>query len=250
MCSRHDLTQKSATTVPVRNNRCRGDTQTGNSVNADRAVYMANSGQLYFGVSAGAVRTINSALSYNDGFVHHVVATLSSAGMFLDVDGSQVASDPTTTTAQNYTGYWRVGEDNLAGWPSAPTSNFFNGIIDDVAVYPSALSLQRAQVHYCEGANANCLSITQPTSVTFPGQGLDGTDHTISAAYPYTLPAGATRRWSRRPPLQSPPTRTPTSIRRRGPSPWRAARERTAGVSEARRLSRGPGGGNASRWAG
>jgi hypothetical protein len=175
----------------VRNNRCRGDTQTGNSVNADRAVYMANSGQLYFGVSAGAVRTINSALSYNDGFVHHVVATLSSAGMFLDVDGSQVASDPTTTTAQNYTGYWRVGEDNLAGWPSGPTSNFFNGIIDDVAVYPSALSLQRAQVHYCEGANANCLSITQPTSVTFPGQGLDGTDHTISAAYPYTLPAGA-----------------------------------------------------------
>ena len=159
-----------------------GDTQVGNSVNADRAVYMANSGQLYFGVSAGALRTINSALSYNDSLAHHVVATLSSAGMFLYVDGSQVASDPTTATAQNYTGYWRVGEDNLAGWPSAPTSNFFNGIIDDVAVYPSALSLQRAQVHYCEGANANCLSITQPTSVTFPGQGLDGTDHTISAA--------------------------------------------------------------------
>ena len=115
-----------------------GDSQAGNSVNADRAVYMANSGQLYFGVSAGAMHTIIPRCPTTTASRTRV-ATLSGAGMFLYVDGSQVASDPTTTTAQNYTGYWRVGEDNLAGWPGAPTSNFFNGIIDDVAVYPTAL---------------------------------------------------------------------------------------------------------------
>jgi len=51
-----------------------------------------------------------------------------------------------------------------------------------------------------------------------------------AAAVAAPAPAGATRRWSRRPPSPSPPTRTPASIRRRGPSPWRAARERTGGV--------------------
>ena len=158
-----------------------GSAQTGNSGSFDRQIYMSNTGQLYFGVYPGAVKTINSAASYNNGVAHHVVATLSSAGMFLYVDGAQVASDPTTTTAQSYNGYWRVGDDNLSGWTSAPTSNFFNGTIDDVAVYPTALSLQRVQVHYCGGANSGCLSIAQPTSVAFPGQTLDGLNHTVTA---------------------------------------------------------------------
>jgi hypothetical protein len=90
-----------------------GTAQIGNSGTYDRHIYMSNSGQVYFGVYPGSVKTINSAASYNNGAPHHVVATLSSAGMFLFVDGSQVASDPTTTTAQNYTGFWRVGDDNV-----------------------------------------------------------------------------------------------------------------------------------------
>jgi hypothetical protein len=158
-----------------------GSLQTGNSANYDRQIYMSNAGQLYFGVRAGAVKTINSAAAYNNGSAHHVVATLSSAGMFLYVDGSQVASDSTTTTAQNYTGYWRAGEDNLATWTNAPTSYYFNGTIDEVAVYPAALSLQRVQVHYCGGANSNCLSITLPSAVGFPGLTIDGNDHTVTA---------------------------------------------------------------------
>lgn len=165
-----------------------GTAQTGASGSFDRQIYMSNTGQLYFGVYPGAVKTINSTASYNDGNKHHVVATLSSAGMFLYVDGGQVASDATTTTAQSYTGYWRVGYDNLSGWTAAPTSHYFNGTIDEVAVYSTALSLQRTQVHYCDGSNNSCLSMTGPTTVTFASQTLDGLDHTktVTATFDVT----------------------------------------------------------------
>jgi len=155
-----------------------GNAQTGNSTNYDRHVYMANNGELFFGVYPGAVETINSTTAYNDGKPHYVVATLSSAGMFLYVDGALVASNTTVTSPQNYTGYWRIGEDNLAGWPSPPTSDYFNGTIDEVAVYPTALSAQRVQLHYCDGAQANCLSMSAPTAVTFAPLTINGSDQT------------------------------------------------------------------------
>ncbi len=61
-----------------------------------------------------ACRTVSSAGTYNDGSCHHIVATLSATtGMALYVDGKRVASDAGTTSAQAYTGYWRIGGDNL-----------------------------------------------------------------------------------------------------------------------------------------
>ena len=41
-----------------------------------------------------------------------------------------------TAQGQAYSGYWRVGGDTLAGWPSRPTSDFFQGQMDETAVYP------------------------------------------------------------------------------------------------------------------
>ncbi len=60
--------------------------------------------------------------------------------MALYVDGKRVGSRTDTTTGQAYTGYWRVGGDNLGGWPNQPTSNYFAGTIDEVAIYPTALT--------------------------------------------------------------------------------------------------------------
>jgi hypothetical protein len=155
-----------------------GNSQTASSSNYDRHLYMANNGEIFFGVYPGAVETINSTAAYNDGNPHYVVATLSSAGMFLYIDGALAASNPTVTSAQNYTGYWRIGDDNLAGWPSPPTSDYFNGTIDEVAVYPTALSLQQVETHYCAGGNGNCLSMTAPTLIAFPALILNGSNQT------------------------------------------------------------------------
>ena len=46
----------------------------------------------------------------------------------------------TNVNAQAFTGYWRVGGDNLGGWPGQPSSFYFAGSVDEVAVYGSELS--------------------------------------------------------------------------------------------------------------
>ena len=89
------------------------------SSNYDRHIYMMNDGQLVFGVWTGQTETIESPNVYNDGQWHYVVATLGPSGMALYVDGQLIGTN-STTTAQAYTGYWRVGGDNLNGWNLDP----------------------------------------------------------------------------------------------------------------------------------
>ncbi len=129
-----------------------GDSRSGRSTDDgnDRTLYMTNSGQIRFGVrpDMGTRQTINSPATYNDGEWHHVVGTLSSAGMKLFVDANVVASNPAVTKAQVYRGYWRVGGDNLGSWPSAPSREAINAQIDEVAVYPIALPAGRIEAHF------------------------------------------------------------------------------------------------------
>jgi len=105
----------------------------------DRHIYMDNNGQIWFGVYPGGVRTVNSGPGYNDGQWHQVTASLGANGMRLYIDGKQVGSRTDTTSGQGYSGYWRVGGDNLGGWPNQPASNFFAGSIGQVAIYPTVL---------------------------------------------------------------------------------------------------------------
>lgn len=128
-----------------------GNTTTGASATNDRNLYMTNGGQLIFGVNPGTNKTISSASSYNNGSWHHVVASLGPAGMVLLVDGARIATDGTTTTAGSYSGYWRLGFQNLTGWASAPTSNFFNGVLDEVHIYSRQLSDEEAAGDYTSG---------------------------------------------------------------------------------------------------
>jgi Concanavalin A-like lectin/glucanases superfamily len=122
---------------------------TGAPGNYDRMIYMANSGQIYFG--AGANKTIYSPRSYNDGAWHLIDATFGPSGMALYVDGALVASNSTVTEAQIYNGYWHVGYDSLGGWAAHPTSNYLAATIDEVAVYPTALTPTRIAAHYLAG---------------------------------------------------------------------------------------------------
>ncbi|HEY7280681.1 MAG TPA: LamG domain-containing protein, partial [Actinomycetota bacterium] len=131
-----------------------GSSQTGTSGSYDRHIYMTNSGSLIFGVYENFTATIQSPSSYNDGNWHQVVATIDPVnGMAMYVDGNLVASHAVDGSgnygwAQAYTGYWRVGTDNLSGWPSQPTNSSFSGSVDDVAIYGSALSAGQVATHY------------------------------------------------------------------------------------------------------
>ncbi len=122
---------------------------TGTSTTSDRKLYLDNTGRVFFGVNPGTRTTINSPATYRDGNWHHVVAGEGPVGLQLFVDGALVASDPTTTVAQFVrSGYWRLGNDSLSGWPSAPATGNFAGSLDEVAVYQRALSASTVAAHY------------------------------------------------------------------------------------------------------
>ncbi len=67
--------------------------------------------------------------------------------MALYVDGTLVGTNP-NTIAQAYSGFWRVGGDNLSGWPDQPSSGYFNGTVDEAAVYSTALTAGQVSDHF------------------------------------------------------------------------------------------------------
>lgn len=134
-----------------------GSSRWGTSTNRDRVLYLQSNGRPSFSVGLAPRATIEGTTAVNDNQPHHLVATLSPAGMALYVDGVQVASNPAVTGGAYYTGnepanqpppanpatpdgfgYWRVGYNARAGLgPAVPLRDQFTGRIDDVAVWQS-----------------------------------------------------------------------------------------------------------------
>jgi hypothetical protein len=172
-----------------------GDAVSGASTNADRQVYMTNSGQLIFGVKPGAQQTLTSAASYNDNAWHHLAATLGASGLQFYVDGVSVGTNAGVTTAQNYAGYWRIGYDSLAGWPSAPTSNYFAGSIDEVKIYNRALNSTEVLNEYNAGSAGLVSAQTIPqitsgvshTSLTDVTVRTDGPGYNLAVSQDHNL---------------------------------------------------------------
>ena len=140
-----------------------GGSPSGLSGNYDRHIYMMNDGQLVFGVWNNQTETIETPNVYNDGQWHYVVATYDATNTTgpneaLYVDG-QLIGTTTSSSAQSYNGYWRVGGDNLNGWnldpwgsnsqgTTQPNSYYFGGTDADVAVYPTALTAAQVTAHF------------------------------------------------------------------------------------------------------
>ena len=134
-----------------------GGSRWGTSTNYDRVIYLQRNGRPSFSVGIGPRTSIFGTTAVNDNQPHHLVATLSSAGMALYVDGALVASNVSVTSGAHYTGngpadptppanpdtpngfgYWRVGYDATAGLgPVTPTRSQMRGQIDEVAVWQS-----------------------------------------------------------------------------------------------------------------
>ncbi|MGY1814260.1 PKD domain-containing protein [Blastococcus sp. SYSU D00820] len=126
----------------------------GTSNTYDRQVYLDSRGRLNFGVTVPVwifkmQQTVTSTASYNDGRWHHVAATMSPSGMALYVDGVLVGSRTDTTSGLSYNGYLRVGSDAAMGGSST-----FSGRIDEVALYPTALSAAQIAAHAAGGGVA------------------------------------------------------------------------------------------------
>ena len=129
--------------------------RTGASPSTDRHLYMTDAGRIVFGVQPplSTPVTVAGPKAYNDGVWHMAVATLSTAGMTLSVDGAQVAANPAVTTGslQLLGAYWRAGWDTLAGWPTRPTTDYWTGSLAHAAVYTEALPAARIAALYAAG---------------------------------------------------------------------------------------------------
>ena len=126
----------------------------GNKVGAtsskvDRVMYMGTNGKIYFGTLAKSRQFTVSELPVNTGAWRHVVGTMStSAGLTLYVDGAQTATEQKGTATSDFEGYWKVCGDNTSGWPGNSGRPAFTGTVDDVAIYPKALSAKEVLDHY------------------------------------------------------------------------------------------------------
>jgi PKD repeat protein len=143
-----------------------GNKNSGSSASYDRNLYLTDNGTVVFGVYPGTVKTVQSGSGLNNNKWHHVVGTLDGGtGIKLYVDGTLAGSDSSAKNGQSYGGYWRIGGDNLTGWPSAPTSPYLNGTIDDVAVYPKALTAGQVSDHY--GLGTGTVTPNKPPTAAF-----------------------------------------------------------------------------------
>ncbi|RLK58943.1 signal peptidase I [Actinokineospora cianjurensis] len=124
------------------------NTTSASSTSRDRVIYLDKNGKLVFAVNPSTIKSITSATTYTDGTWHHVSASLGAAGMKLYVDGNLVAQDATTTTAQNFTGYWRWGGGGLPNYPNRPSSDYLVGTLDEFAVYGTQLTDAQVRRHY------------------------------------------------------------------------------------------------------
>ncbi|WP_217500784.1 PKD domain-containing protein [Arthrobacter sp. C9C5] len=161
-----------------------GNSQSGQSGNYDRHIFMQNDGRVVFGVWTGSATTVTSGAALNDGKWHHLVGTMVPGRSELFVDGvSQGTNSP--TVAQGYDGYWRVGADNLNGWPNQPWSRAMVGSIDEVAIYPVQLDSSDVQWHYNLGSGnqapiASFSAVCTELSCGFDASASSDSDGTIA----------------------------------------------------------------------
>jgi hypothetical protein len=141
-----------------------GDASSGNSTNFDRHLYLDSNNAPRFGFTyVGTKYTVNGPTPLNDGRWHHVLAT--SSNLYWWIDG--VLRGATGAGANYaYTGYWRIGGDNLAGWSGQPNSIYFQGRIDEFAIYKGALSGSDAKALWRRGANRLRFQIRTCTSMS------------------------------------------------------------------------------------
>jgi RHS repeat-associated protein len=110
----------------------------------DRLLYLKD-GNIYHGIWSS--ETIgSSSKNYTDDKWHHVaVVVQSGVGQKLYVDGDLVASGSKGASDFNWDTRLVIGETLAPGWG---INARFNGSIDEVALYNSALSIEQIRTHY------------------------------------------------------------------------------------------------------
>ena len=102
-----------------------------------------------FAINDGAYRTVYGRTGINDGQWHHVAGIVGrrrhGAVRGRDPRGPRPDASP---HPKAYDGYWRIGADQTTGFTNRPSDTGLAGSVDEVAVYPKALTKADIQSHY------------------------------------------------------------------------------------------------------
>jgi hypothetical protein len=151
------------------------DAQTGAGTESDYTVRMDNDGQVVSWMRnttdsnmgfLSTVLTTRSPRSYNDGHWHQVVVTYNGTAQSMYIDGVLIATTTETALAP-FSGYWRAGYVDLTNANdvfgnqffvtlglTSPESYYFNGSIDEVATYSTALSAAQVAAQWAANSTA------------------------------------------------------------------------------------------------
>jgi hypothetical protein len=117
------------------------------------AAYIHGTGGIYFylgdDITTSKLR-VHTNNDFNDGNWHHAVISYdgssSDSGVRIFVDGNEEVV--TSTGDATLTGSTVNSENTKIGRYGAPTNSFFDGLLDEVAIYNKALTLTEAQLIY------------------------------------------------------------------------------------------------------
>ena len=117
-----------------------------------RELYLNGAGQLSFAVRKPDSDTVKPSIAETPGSLadskwHHVVAVQTGSALLLYIDGLEQAAAATTATLAPSNGRWWVGGRTPAKLPERLTSGFA-GQIDELSVFPTALTSAQVQQHY------------------------------------------------------------------------------------------------------
>jgi hypothetical protein len=118
-----------------------------NTVDNDRSLWIDSAGKLVWATatSATAMTELTSTSVVNNGSWNFFAVTIgTTSGDQLYVNGSLQASSSGVTAAYNYNGYWHLGWgselDGTPNWADKPTSAYFEGSLNGVAIFGSQLT--------------------------------------------------------------------------------------------------------------
>jgi hypothetical protein len=120
--------------------------------------------RVLFAKSSGGDITTSTVAITDTTRWHHIVATKNGTTVRLYVDGVDATGPVANQTVVNTTSSLNIGRDTGG-------SQYFNGLIDDAAIYRQALSPTRVRAHYNKGVPPS-VDTTPPTvQLTLPANG-------------------------------------------------------------------------------
>ncbi|GAA1916612.1 hypothetical protein GCM10009716_27230 [Streptomyces sodiiphilus] len=126
-------------------------------------------GEWYAPLSGGGARTITSPQTVTDDQWHHVVLSGSGNTQTLYLDGVKVGTLEGTILEQSRPYAYLGGGHGSSGWMGAPGNTYyFNGALDEVALYRHSLTEEQVTAHYLARSNPEHHSLGATVTVTDP----------------------------------------------------------------------------------